>query len=93
MTQAKRTLFVQTPQGAVACTVVRVQRTAHPDVYALVLEGEPWIADGSYACVMHKGELRTPGTVQIVPYEVDDSMGGVVVSFVQMRGLFRPDRP
>ncbi len=91
MTLTQRTLFMQTERGTVQCHVVNVERTANPQVYALILEGTPWIADGSYRCVMHRGELQTPGTVQIVPNETDDPLGGSVVSFVQMRGLFRPD--
>ena len=87
MALTPRSLVVQTPRGPVRCAVVQVGSTRDRQAWVVILDSAEWLAEGRYPCTLLKDEQRTPGTVQIVPNMVDEQ----TVSFVQMRGFFRPD--
>jgi hypothetical protein len=57
MTLAKRTLLVQTERGeSVSCTGVKVERTANPNTWLVLVEVAGWLDGGHDAhCTMRKG--------------------------------------
>jgi hypothetical protein len=82
----KRTLTVHTERGTVLCQVVRIERTADPSTWIVVVNAGDWLAGGYYPnCIMRKDAVTTTGSYTVIDYIVGEGN-----SYIHTKGLWRP---